>query len=424
MVDAHERTVVTAKKPPGRSRRGRSSGRGRRRAAEAGPAADEAPGADLVTTEEVTAPAGVVEEQLREVVAEVMPPTTVPEPAFAARVLPPAPRPVPFSRRAVFFDVENTSRPEHVAHVLAHLALDRIARATDLVAVGNWRVVSHETARFLARNGAQLVHSAPAVGVRDWSDLRIAVAAGVWLASARPGDTIEVVTDDQAFDAVGDVATSMGVGYRRLSFRALAGIVGELPPEEREQVAEGRSRRRGRSGRRGGRRGAPGPVTSRARVGNGVEPERGSQTAPHDELLAVVRDLIDAAPDRSVSLDALSNALKAHGFSRPPGSPRLITRLRRIKEIEVSRAGTIRLVDGAAAGTVAETPDEMPYEAGANAAAAEPGSEAESGEGSEIEPASEEQGAASPARSGSRRRRRRGGRRRRGRGGQTVAAPP
>src|SRR5262249_39033825 len=124
--------------------------------------------------------------------------TSGPEPRFAARVLPPeAERPRPTVRRAIFFDVENSSRAEHAARVLAHLEIDRAARTTELCAVGNWRVVNNETARLLARHGADLVHSAPSAGVRDWSDLRIAVAAGVWLAAARPGDLLEIVTDDQ-----------------------------------------------------------------------------------------------------------------------------------------------------------------------------------------------------------------------------------
>ncbi|MGH7392782.1 MAG: hypothetical protein ACREM3_25510, partial [Candidatus Rokuibacteriota bacterium] len=102
-----------------------------------------------------------------------------PETAFAARVPPPPPpRPVPTTRRAIFFDVENTSRPEHIARVIEHLGVDRLGRQTDLIAVGNWRVASPDSARLLARNGAQLVHSAPSTGVRDWSDLRIAVGAG------------------------------------------------------------------------------------------------------------------------------------------------------------------------------------------------------------------------------------------------------
>jgi hypothetical protein len=71
-----------------------------------------------------------------------------------------------------------------------------------------------------------------------------------------------------------------------------------------------------------------------------------AHTAPHDELLGVARDLIATAPSGAVTLDALANALKARGFSRPPGSPRLITRLRRLRELAVSRSGHITLVDG------------------------------------------------------------------------------
>jgi hypothetical protein len=59
------------------------------------------------------------------------------------------------------------------------------------------------------------------VGVPDWSDLRIAAAAGVWLGEARPGDRIEIVSDDRAFDAVGDVAAGLGVTFRRVSYRLL-----------------------------------------------------------------------------------------------------------------------------------------------------------------------------------------------------------
>jgi len=329
--------------------------------------------------------------------------TTDPEPRFAARVPPPEPeRPRPSVRRAIFFDVENSSRADHAARVLAHLAIDRTTRATELFAVGNWRVVSHDTARLLAERGAELMHTAPSVGVRDWSDLRIAVAAGLWLAAARPGDLLEIITDDQAFDAVGDVATSLGVGFRRLSYRALAGAGVELPPVE-ARAAEPRSRRRRRGGRRGRWEGAAAPlppIAAAAPVANGGEPAGEAHTAPHDELLAVARELLAGAPARTVSIDALSNALKAHGFRRTPGSPRLITRLRRIKELEVSRTGAIRLVDSG--------PTE---EAAAHGA-----------EGAEAPPAAMDAAAPTP---GKRRRRRRGGRRRRGRGGgQAVVAVP
>jgi len=373
---------VTTRRKPARRRRG-----GRSRA----PA--EAP-LDLPLEQPAVSPPA--ETAPAELVA-----TSDPEPAFAARIPPPEPeRPRPSVRRAIFFDVENSSRADHVARVLAHLDIDRMTRTTDLCAVGNWRVVNHDTARLLAERGAHLVHSAPSAGVRDWSDLRIAVAAGVWLAAARPGDLLEIVTDDQAFDAVGDVATSLGVGFHRLSYRALAGA-GVEPPREAAKVGEPRGRRRRRGGRRGRREGAaPAPSLPIAPAANGGEPAGEAHTAPHDELLAVARELLAGAPERTVSIDALSNALKARGFRRTPGSPRLITRLRRIKELEVSRTGAVRLVEPGPADEAAER------------GAGEP----------EATPGTEDAAAPTP---GKRRRRRRGGRRRRGRGGgQTVIASP
>src|ERR1700730_2409842 len=256
--------------------------------------------------------------------------TTHVEPIFADRVLPPPPaRPLPSGRRAIFFDVENTSRAAHIARVIEHLAVDRAGRRTDFVAVGNWRVIGHDTARLLARHGAHLVHSAPSVGVRDWSDLRIAVSAGVWLASARPGDVIEIVSDDRAFDAVGDVAAGLGITFRRLSYLALKRpATREEEVVKREPGAQTRGRGRGgRRGRRGGWRDRPAPSPPAPAAAASVSPSRGhderpptgeQHTAPHDEIIGIVRDLIEAAGGRVVTIDTLANALKSRGFSRPP----------------------------------------------------------------------------------------------------------
>jgi len=330
-----------------------------RRRARAKPAARPAPKPE---PPRAPAPPAVIEAP------EVQAPLTdlalaTPETLFAERMPEPAPeRPWPSSRRAIFFDVENTSQVSHIARVIDHLRVDRTGQRTDFIAVGNWRVIGHDTARILAKSGAQLVHSAPSVGVRDWSDLRIAVGAGVWLASARPGDVIEVISDDRAFDAVGDVAASLGIVYRRLSYRSLAGAP-SAPAVEAAPVSESRSDR-GRRGRRRGRGGhRPEPSESRGRAPHRAAPAMSPpsghasgrsapapqlgpepHTAPHDELVAVVRELTERAPGHHVTLDALANALKQRGFSRPPGSPRLITRLRRIKALEVNRAGVITLV--------------------------------------------------------------------------------
>ena len=122
--------------------------------------------------------------------------------------------------------------------------------------------------------------------------------------------------------------------------------------------------------------------------------------------------MLAASRERAITLDALSNALKGRGFRRTPGSPRLITRLRRIKELEVGRNGTIRLVD---------TGEPEPYgdERG------EPFAEALGPEDAGADAAPEEGGgevAGTPRR---RRRRRRGGRgRRRGGGAHSPSVAP
>src|SRR5881628_1586535 len=206
---------------------------------------------------EKASPAGVAPVRTELTVApavevELLVPGEPPEPSFAARVPPPAPeRHRPTARHAIFFDVENTSHPAHIERVIERLAIDHLGRSTEFVAVGNWRVIGHETARLLARHGAQLVHSAPSTGVRDWSDLRIAVSAGVWLAGARPGDVLEIVSDDRAFDAVGDVAAALGITFHRLTARTLAGAAPAEP--SRAPSASERGRRRGRRGPRSGR---------------------------------------------------------------------------------------------------------------------------------------------------------------------------
>jgi len=335
-------------------------------------------------------------EHEAEVIAGVS--TRGPEAVFAARIPPPLPvRPLPPTRRGVFFDVENTSRAEHIERVLEYLGLDWVGQATELVAVGNWRVIGHEPARLLAQQGAHLVHSAPSVGVRDWSDLRIAVAAGVWLAGARPGDTLEIVTDDQAFDAVGDVAASLGVAFRRLSYRALTGAgrtAGRAVEAAPAPASGSRGRRRRRGGRRGGYGGSRETAAAPVATAEVATPVDEAQTAPHDEIIEVVRELVARSPSHTVGLDALSNELKARGFRRTPGSLRLVTRLKRLKEIEVARSGMIRLVDGSTPSAEAEPADEA--------------AEGEAAAGTDGAPR--------------RRRRRRGGRRRRGRGGSAAAA--
>lgn len=323
---------------------------------------------------------------------------------------PAAPAAPPPARRAVFIDVENTSGESDLLKVIDHLQIDRKAQPTELYALGNWKSVGARVARMLAGHGAQLIHSAPAVGVRDWSDLWIAVAAGRWLATAAPGDLLDIVSDDRAFDAVGDAAAAAGVLFRRTSYRAISGAA---PAPAASAATEARPRRRRRGGR--GRRAplvqhpaapeAPlaatsAPITAPAAAVSDEE----AHGASHEQISATLARLAGGT-SRWINLDALANALKTEGFTRPPGSPRLVTRLRRMKDVEVSANGMVRLV-GSGAELPAAPRAELLAEALPEALAAPP-----------AEPAGR---ASAPPR----RPRRRGGRGRRRPRAETPAAVP
>jgi hypothetical protein len=256
-------------------------------------------------------------------------------------------------RRAVFIDVENTSSEADLFDVLEALQINRATQPVEVTAVGNWRTVGQRLGRRLAGLGAQLVHSAPATGVRDWSDLWIAVAAGCWLGRAEPGDILDIVSNDRAFDAVGDAAAARGVIFRRLQHRR--GAAAPTTDDDEERPAR-RSRRGGR--RRGRRRSGQPPISPPAAPpraageASGPPPARPPhmlEAEPHgatrEQMLSVIGRLsVDGS--RWVNLDVLEKSLKAEGFSRPPGSPRLVTRLRMLKDVEVDAHGRVRLVPG------------------------------------------------------------------------------
>jgi hypothetical protein len=266
------------------------------------------------------------------------------------------------SRRTIFIDVENTSSEAALLGALDQLGIDRTAAPTELVAVGNWRVIGQHVARMLAQRGARLMHTAPATGVKDWSDLSIAVAAGIWLGRAQPGDQIEIVSADRAFDAIADAAANLGVKFRRLTYGPLSGLAEAIAPVEGAPEGQRRSRRGGRRRRRGAAStsawspaalpapsvAAPHPTgharatTPTASTNGGAE--RDIQAATPEQIIATIARLTARAPERGVNLDLLINALKAEGFGRPPGSPRLVTRLRKMKDVEVSPTGMVRLV--------------------------------------------------------------------------------
>ena len=125
--------------------------------------------------------------------------------------------------------------------------------------------------------------------------------------------------------------------------------------------------------------------------------------ASHQQIIATIARLTAKDPARGVNLDLLINALKSEGFSRPPGSPRLVTRLRKMKDVEVSQTGMVRLIGEAAPGPAVVA-------APGTAAPSAPAGEADA-EAAPVEAAVSPE---EPKKRGSRRRSRGGRRRRRG----------
>lgn len=322
-------------------------------------------------------------------------------------------------RRAVFIDVENTSSESELVRVLDELAIDLTAGNTEVTAIGNWRVVGQQLGRSLAQRGAHLVHSAPATRVSDWSDLWIAVHAGMWLGRSRPGDAIDIVSHDRAFDAVGDAAARLGVRFKRITYRSAgpSAAAAERISETAGERPRRRRRRRGGSGRGVGHVAAPAYSAARTPVAASpvATPEEEPHAASQEQLQHVIARLAAADPAHTVTLDALTVALKAAGFLRPPGSPRLVTRLRRMKDIEVLPNGRVRMVAGVG---------------GALPASAEPLAEPvatladDNADATETETNDEAENGASAEGTVKRRSRRRGGRRRGGRGRKAATQAP
>lgn len=288
----------------------------------------------------------------------------------AHRVAPTASGRIP--RRAVFVDVENTSSEEDLFEVIEALHIDRAAQPTEVTAVGNWRAIGQRLARRLAGMGAQLVHTAPNATVKDWSDLWIAVAAGCWLGVAQPGDLLEIVSNDRAFDAVGDAAAARGVVYHRLLHKRGAQAAASAAATEE---GEPKRRRRSRGGRRHRGRGngatstpatshapaehrAPAAHHAPAKAHGGRHHEVEPHGATRDQMVSVISRLGGGDSSRWINLDVLEKELKAEGFARPAGSPRLVTRLRTLKDVEVDSHGRVRLVAAPAAAPEAPAMEE------------------------------------------------------------------
>jgi len=252
--------------------------------------------------------------------------------------------PARLPRRLVLIDVENASNDADLVRIVGELNIDRAAQQTEVLAAGNWRIISSQVARYLASIGAHLLHTAPTPGVRDWSDLRLAVDAGVWLGHSTAGDQLDIVSDDRAFDVVRDAAAERGVVFRRLKHRGGVSPAREAPAAK---PVRGGPRSGAPSRRPKAQHAAERAAEHRTPTPAPQPPSPPPQPEPHgasrEQILALIHEMSGTQPGRWLQLDAVGEALKAKGFARVPGSPRLVTRVRMLKEVEVNAKGQVRI---------------------------------------------------------------------------------
>ena len=123
--------MATPKKRPRPKRAPVAATRRRTRKAPPPPPQEDA-GLALTSPESAEAIGLAVETELVPAVESVPElPLATPEVLFAERVPALEPeRPYPAGRRAIFFDVENTSLAQHIARVIDHLQIDHLGRRT------------------------------------------------------------------------------------------------------------------------------------------------------------------------------------------------------------------------------------------------------------------------------------------------------
>ena len=273
-------------------------------------------------------------------------------------------------RRAIFIDVENTSSEDDLFEVLEALHIDRGAQPTELTAVGNWRAIGQRLARHLATHrravGAQRARP-PACATGAICGSPSPPAAGS--VQAQPGDVLEIVVQRPRLRR----GRRCGRGARRglPPPAAQARLAGRRQRCGRRRGAERRpaiarrspsprTRHRERAGRAGRPAPRPAPASTPRHVAapaaRTAQPKPAHRAPSHpplhdeahgatrDQIVSVIGRLSGSDPTRWINLDVLEKALKSEGFARPPGSPRLVTRLRMFKDVEVDSHGRARLV--------------------------------------------------------------------------------
>jgi len=128
----------------------------------------------------------------------------------------------------VLLDIGESTGVAAIASALDDLGSQSLNSDGAVLAVSAGCTLDPEAALLLARRRVRSIPVRPEPGSGIRRGVALAVAAGLWLSSSKPGDLLEIVSDDLIFDTVGNVATGRGAVFRRVPYHQAAfGLVAE-----------------------------------------------------------------------------------------------------------------------------------------------------------------------------------------------------
>ena len=304
--------------------------------------------------------------------------------AAAAKRAATAPTPSRTSRRAIFIDVENTSSEVTLLRVLEHLAGRSQGAAHRGDRHRQLEIGRHE-------GGAHAGEPGRAAGAQCAGAGRARLERSVDRRHRRPLAGARRARRSARHrlrrPRLRRGARRRRVGRRRAAIASPIGTSRARPPRRTSPQRPAPHRQSGAPHRAGAAAAAAGVdrlssrTPARPRPGATAAPSIRARPRPstprrtphrRNRSAAVLARLTGGDSDTLDQSRSAANALKAEGFSRPPGSPRLITRVRSIKGVELNPNGMVRLVseDGRRRRAPRATP--TPTAAGDAAPAARP----------------------------------------------------
>ena len=148
----------------------------------------------------------------------------------------------------VLHDVAESTGVAAIARALDDLGPQALHTDGAVLAVSAGRTLDPQAEDVLAGRHVRSIPVGPEPGPGSRRGVTLAVAAGLWLSRSKPGDILEIVSDDLVFDTVGNVATGRGAVFRRVPYRQPEDGMGLAASNSTNAPARSKSRRKKRRG--------------------------------------------------------------------------------------------------------------------------------------------------------------------------------